>query len=111
MQCTILEYLAASRPARDELQMIMRKTHILLGDEVQMTSKPEVPSVAVSGVCAKAECAAIVYLDGMEGVPPDKFYILGSGTMETILNYEVVLHGVIDNGSEAVIIDEDSLCD
>ncbi|GBG64303.1 hypothetical protein CBR_g41222 [Chara braunii] len=107
MQCTILEYLATSRPPRDELQMITRKTRIPLGDEVQMTFKPEVPSVAVSGVCAKAERAATMYLDGMEGVPPHKFYILGSGTVETILNDEIVLHGVIDNGSEVVIIDKE----
>ncbi|GBG89306.1 hypothetical protein CBR_g49016 [Chara braunii] len=129
MQCTILEYLAASRPARDELQMITRKTRIPLSDEVQMASKQEVlpsvavsgviakaeraatvfllPFVAVSGVIAKAERAATVFLDGMEGVPPYKFYILGSGTVQTTLNDEVVLHAVIDNGSEAVIIDEE----
>ncbi|GBG73294.1 hypothetical protein CBR_g13013 [Chara braunii] len=108
MQCTILEYLAASRPARDELQMITRKTRIPLGDEIQMASKQEVlPSVAVSGVIAKAERATTMFLDGMEGVPPDKFYILGSGTIQTILNDEVVLHAVIGNGSEAVIIDEE----
>ncbi|GBG73387.1 hypothetical protein CBR_g16101 [Chara braunii] len=107
MQCTILEYLAASRPAGDELQIITCKTRIPLGDEVQMTSKPEVPPVAISGVCAKAERAATLYLDEMEGVPPDKFYILGSETVETSLNDEIVLHWVIDNGSEAVIIDEE----
>ncbi|GBG79970.1 hypothetical protein CBR_g30232 [Chara braunii] len=41
------------------------------------------------------------------GVPPDKFYILGSGAVETILNDGAILDAVIDNGSEAVIIDED----
>ncbi|GBG79900.1 hypothetical protein CBR_g30165 [Chara braunii] len=107
MQCTILEYLAASRPARDELQMITGKTRIPLNDEVQMATKQEeMPTVAVSSLVAKADRAATVFLDGMEGVPPDKFYILGSGTVQTTLNDEVVLHGVIDNGSEAVIIDE-----
>ncbi|GBG75766.1 hypothetical protein CBR_g21010 [Chara braunii] len=105
MQCSILEYLTASRPARDELQMITRKMHIPLGDEVQMTSKPEVPTVAVLGVSTKTERATIVYLDGMEGVPPDKFYIIGSGTVEIILNDEIFLQGVIDNDSKAVIID------
>ncbi|GBG73449.1 hypothetical protein CBR_g16164 [Chara braunii] len=108
MQCTILEYLAASRPARDELQMITRKTRVPLSDEVQMATKQEVLSfVAVSSVVVKADRAATVFLDGMEGVPPDKFYILGSGTFQTTLNDEVILHAVIDNGSEAVIIDED----
>ncbi|GBG71610.1 hypothetical protein CBR_g9026 [Chara braunii] len=108
MQCTILEYLAASRPARDELQMITRKTRIPLSDEVQMATKQEVlPSVAVSRVVAKADRAAMVFLDGMKGVSPDKFYILGSGTVQTTLNNEVVLHPVIDNGSEDVIIDEE----
>ncbi|GBG80873.1 hypothetical protein CBR_g31429 [Chara braunii] len=33
MQCCILEYLAASKPARDELQIIMRKTRIPLSEE------------------------------------------------------------------------------
>ncbi|GBG82621.1 hypothetical protein CBR_g34991 [Chara braunii] len=33
MQCSILEYLAASKPARDELQMITRKTRIPLSEE------------------------------------------------------------------------------
>ncbi|GBG79812.1 hypothetical protein CBR_g30075 [Chara braunii] len=50
---------------------------------------------------------ATVLLDGMEGMPPDKFYILGSGTVEAIIDDEAVLDAVIDNGSEAVIIDED----
>ncbi|GBG60937.1 hypothetical protein CBR_g16059 [Chara braunii] len=107
MQYSILEYLAALRPTRDELQMITRKTHIPLVDEVQMTSKLEVPIVTVSGVSAKAKRAATVYLDGMKGVPPDKFYILGSGTVEIILNDEIVLQGVIDNDSGAVITDEE----
>ncbi|GBG76226.1 hypothetical protein CBR_g21974 [Chara braunii] len=35
MQCSILEYLAASKPARDELQMITRKTRIPLSEEGQ----------------------------------------------------------------------------
>ncbi|GBG77315.1 hypothetical protein CBR_g23644 [Chara braunii] len=35
MQCYIFEYLAASKPARDELQMITRKTRIPLSEEVQ----------------------------------------------------------------------------
>ncbi|GBG90192.1 hypothetical protein CBR_g50373 [Chara braunii] len=107
MQCTILEYLAASRPAQDELQMITRKARIPLSDEVQMATKQEeIPAVAVSSVVAKADRAAMVFLDGMGGVPPDKFYVLGSGTVQTTLNDKVVLHAVIDNGSETVIIDE-----
>ncbi|GBG74099.1 hypothetical protein CBR_g17810 [Chara braunii] len=100
MQCTILEYLAASRPARDELQMITRKARIPLSDEVQMTTKQEeIPTVAVSSVVAKADRAATMFLDGIEGVPPDKFYILGSGTIQTTLNDEIVLHAVIDNAT------------
>ncbi|GBG71709.1 hypothetical protein CBR_g9121 [Chara braunii] len=107
MQCTILEYLAASRPARDELQMITHKTRIPLNDEVQMATKQEeIPTVAVSSMVAKADRAATVFLYGIEGVPPDKVYILGSGTVQTTLNDEVVLHAVIDNDNEAVIIDE-----
>ncbi|GBG65638.1 hypothetical protein CBR_g51938 [Chara braunii] len=35
MQCSILEYLAASKPARNELQMITWKTHIPLSEEAQ----------------------------------------------------------------------------
>ncbi|GBG68689.1 hypothetical protein CBR_g3231 [Chara braunii] len=37
----------------------------------------------------------------------DKFYILGSETVEAVLNDGAVLDAVIDNGSEAAIIDED----
>ncbi|GBG66709.1 hypothetical protein CBR_g68693 [Chara braunii] len=33
MQCSILEYLAASKPSRDELQMITQKTRIPLSEE------------------------------------------------------------------------------
>ncbi|GBG60777.1 hypothetical protein CBR_g12515 [Chara braunii] len=106
MQCSILEYLAASKPARDELQMITRKTRIPLSEEGQ-TPKAEASTVAVTGVTARADHIATVLLDGMEGVPPDKFYILGSGAVETIINGGAVLDAVIDNDSEAVIIDED----
>ncbi|GBG60901.1 hypothetical protein CBR_g16021 [Chara braunii] len=106
MQCSILEYLAASKPARDELQMITRKTRIPLSEEGQ-PPKAEASTVAVTGVTARADRMATALLDGMEGVPPDKFYILGSGAVETIINEEAVLDAVIDNGSEAVIIDED----
>ncbi|GBG87044.1 hypothetical protein CBR_g44501 [Chara braunii] len=107
MQCSILEYLAASKPSRDELQMITRKTRIPLSEEGQGAPKAEASTVAVTGVTARADRMATVLLDGMEGVPPDKFYILGSGPVETIINDGAVLDAVIDNGSEAVIIDED----
>ncbi|GBG68203.1 hypothetical protein CBR_g2755 [Chara braunii] len=50
--------------------------------------------------------AAEIYLDGMEGVSPDKFYIIGTRIVKTILNDEIVLQGVIGNGSEVVIINE-----
>ncbi|GBG92731.1 hypothetical protein CBR_g56893 [Chara braunii] len=107
MQCSILEYLAASKPARDELQMITRKTRIPLSEEGQGAPKAEASTVTVTGMTARADRMATVLLDGMEGVPPDKFYILGSGAVETIINEDAVLDAVIDNGSEAVIIDED----
>ncbi|GBG66066.1 hypothetical protein CBR_g55409 [Chara braunii] len=107
MQCSILKYLAASKPARDELQMITRKTRIPLSENDQRAPKAEASTVAVTGVTARADRMASVLLDGMEGVPPDKFYILGSGAVETIINDGAVLDAVIDNGSEAVIIDED----
>ncbi|GBG76858.1 hypothetical protein CBR_g23073 [Chara braunii] len=107
MQCSILEYLAASKPARDELQMITGKTRIPLSEEAQGGPKAEAPTVAVTGVTARADRIATVLLDGMEGVSPDKFYILGSGAVEAIINDGAVLDAVIDNGSEAVIIDED----
>ncbi|GBG91760.1 hypothetical protein CBR_g53613 [Chara braunii] len=107
MQCSILEYLAASKPARDELQMITRKTRIPLSEGGQGASKAEASTVAVTGVTARADRMATVLLDGMEGVPPDEFYILGSGVVEKIINDGAVLNAVIDNDSEAVIIDED----
>ncbi|GBG93185.1 hypothetical protein CBR_g60206 [Chara braunii] len=107
MQCFILEYLAASKPARDELQMITRKTRIPLSEEGQGAPKVEAPTVAVTGVTVTVDRMATALLDGMEGVPPDKFYILGSGAVETIINDGAILDVVIDNGNEAVIIDED----
>ncbi|GBG68205.1 hypothetical protein CBR_g2757 [Chara braunii] len=107
MQCSIQEYLAASKPARDELQMITRKTRIPLSEEGQGAPKAEASTVAVTGVTARADRMATVFLDGMEGVPPEKFYTLGSGAVETIINDGAVLDAVIDNGSENVIIDED----
>ncbi|GBG75190.1 hypothetical protein CBR_g19703 [Chara braunii] len=105
--CSILEYLAASKPARDELQMIMQKTRIPLSEEAQGGPKAEAPTIAVTGVTARADRMATVLLDGMEDVPPDKFYILGSGAVEAIINDGAVLDVVIDNGSEAIIIDKD----
>ncbi|GBG92957.1 hypothetical protein CBR_g57926 [Chara braunii] len=106
MQCSILEYLAASKPARDELQMITRKTRIPLSEEGH-APKAEASTVTVTGVTARADRMATVLLDGMEGVSLDKFYILGSRAVETIINEEAVLDAVIDNDNEAVIIDED----
>ncbi|GBG87019.1 hypothetical protein CBR_g44473 [Chara braunii] len=102
-ECSILEYLTASKPARDELQMITRKTRIPLSEEVPMTPKADAPTVTESEVTAtaRADRMATVLLDGMEGVPPNKFY------MEAIINDGAVLDAVIDNGSEAVIIAED----
>ncbi|GBG76602.1 hypothetical protein CBR_g22481 [Chara braunii] len=107
MQCSILEYLAASKPTRDELQMITRKTRIPLSEEGQGAPKAEASTVAVTGGTARADRMATVLLDGMKGVPPDKFYILGSGAVEMIINDGAILDAVIDNGSEVVIIDED----
>ncbi|GBG73659.1 hypothetical protein CBR_g17002 [Chara braunii] len=107
MQCSILEYLAASKPTRNELHMITRKTRIPLSEEAKGAPKAEAPTVAVTGGTARADRMATVLLDEMEGVPPDKFYRLGSGAVETIINDGAVLDAVIDNGSEAVIIDED----
>ncbi|GBG83622.1 hypothetical protein CBR_g37426 [Chara braunii] len=95
MQCSILEYLAASKPACDELQMITRKTRTPLSEETQVTSKADAPTVAVSEVTARADRMATILLDGIEGVPPDKFYILGSGTVEAVLNDGAVLDAVI----------------
>ncbi|GBG84084.1 hypothetical protein CBR_g37959 [Chara braunii] len=99
MQCSILEYLAASKSARDELQMITRNTRIPLSEEAQGAPKAETPTVAVTGVTARADRMAAVLLDGIEGVPPDKFYIHGSGAVETIINDGAVLDAVIDNGN------------
>eukprot|EP00896_Chara_braunii_P019828 GBG77704.1 hypothetical protein CBR_g24151 [Chara braunii] len=107
MQCSILEYLAASKPARDELQMITRKTRIPLSEEGLGAPKAEAPTVAVTGMTARADRMATVLLDGMKGVPPDKFYILGSGAVKTIINDGAILDAVIDNDSETVIVDED----
>ncbi|GBG65635.1 hypothetical protein CBR_g51518 [Chara braunii] len=105
-ECSILEYQAASKPARNELQMITQKTRIPLSEEAQGAPKAEAPTVAVTGVTARADRMATVLLDGMKGVPLDKFYILGSGAVEAIIN-GAKLDAVIDNGSEAVLIDED----
>ncbi|GBG92617.1 hypothetical protein CBR_g56522 [Chara braunii] len=107
MQCSILEYLAALKPARDELQMITRKTRIPLSEEGQGAPKAEASTVVVTGGTVRVDRMATVLLDEMEGVPPDKFYILGNGAVETIINDGAILDAVIDNGSEAVIIDED----
>ncbi|GBG90006.1 hypothetical protein CBR_g50099 [Chara braunii] len=52
MQCSILEYLAASKPARDELQMITWKTRIPLWEKGQGAPKAEASTVAVTGVTA-----------------------------------------------------------
>ncbi|GBG92933.1 hypothetical protein CBR_g57797 [Chara braunii] len=101
------EYLAALKPARDELQMISRKTRIPLSEEGQGAPKAEATTVAVTGVTARADRMATVLLDEMEGVPPDKFYILGSGAVETIINDGAIVDAVIDNRCEVVIIDED----
>ncbi|GBG77957.1 hypothetical protein CBR_g25887 [Chara braunii] len=70
------------------------------------SSLDDIDTVELSSVTAKADRAATMFLDGKEGVPPDKFYILGSGTVDVILNDEETLEGVIDNGSEVVIIDK-----
>ncbi|GBG73371.1 hypothetical protein CBR_g16086 [Chara braunii] len=101
------EMMSSMKERRLKLQVMMTKakTGKRKGKEpVTEESSSESESEEERG---PPQHATTVHLDRMEGVPPDKFYILGSGTVETILNDEVVLHGVIDNGSEAVIIDEE----
>ncbi|GBG90061.1 hypothetical protein CBR_g50154 [Chara braunii] len=112
MQCTLMEYLAASRAEWGKLQAMTRKTRIPLRDEILGGSATEPLVVAVSSVkteesILKEDRTVTVYLDGREGVAHEKFYILGSGVLDTILNDHVTLQGVINNGCEAIIIDEE----
>ncbi|GBG85223.1 hypothetical protein CBR_g39789 [Chara braunii] len=55
MQCSILKYLAASKSARDELQMITQKTRIPLSEEGEGAPKAQASTVAVTGVTARAD--------------------------------------------------------
>ncbi|GBG75196.1 hypothetical protein CBR_g19709 [Chara braunii] len=92
-------------PRKREVKKFLMKSS--LDDIDTVAPKADAPTVAVSEVTARADCMATILLDGMEAVPPDKFYILGSGAVEAILNDGAVLDAVIENDSEAVIIDED----
>ncbi|GBG75116.1 hypothetical protein CBR_g19629 [Chara braunii] len=108
MQCSIMEYLAASRAARDELQVITRKTCIPMGDEITGGPSIETPLVVVSGTMVeefvvREDRPVTVYLDGREGGTPNVFYVLGN----TVLNNQMTVQGVIDNGCEAIIIDDE----
>ncbi|GBG80785.1 hypothetical protein CBR_g31341 [Chara braunii] len=98
MQCTLLEYLAASKNAREDFLSITKKVRIPLagGPTVPGEGPPKEEVQAVR--LTMEEMPA----DLFSGVEPRKFYVLGSGHLwakESVKR----MRSLVDNGSESTV--------
>ncbi|GBG62667.1 hypothetical protein CBR_g31686 [Chara braunii] len=98
MQCTLLEYLAASKSVREELLIITRKVRVPLA---------VAPMVPVEDP-AKEEVRATRIT--MEELPANffsrkeakKLYVLGSGQLQAVVSGKK-MRALVDNGSESTV--------
>ncbi|GBG84265.1 hypothetical protein CBR_g38236 [Chara braunii] len=97
-ECTLLEYLAASKSVREELLNITRKVRVPLAGG---------PTVPVEGSTKEEVQASRIT---MEELPADffsceeakKFYVLASGQLQTVVSGKT-MSVLVDNGSESTV--------
>ncbi|GBG64068.1 hypothetical protein CBR_g40514 [Chara braunii] len=98
MQCTLLEYLAASKSARNELLSITKKVRIPpAGRPTGPGDGPAKEEVQSSRITME-ELPASFFLED-EG---KKFYVLGSGQLQAVVSGKK-MRGLVDNGSESTV--------
>ncbi|GBG80096.1 hypothetical protein CBR_g30463 [Chara braunii] len=98
MQCTILEYLATSKSAREELLSIIRKVRVPLA---------VAPTVLVEGPAKEEVQATRITMEELpvnffSGEEAKKFYVLGSGQLQAVVSGKK-MRALVDNGSESTV--------
>ncbi|GBG80990.1 hypothetical protein CBR_g31546 [Chara braunii] len=98
MQCTLLEYLAASKSAREELLSITRKVRVPLA---------VVPTVPVEGPAKEEVQATCITMEELpanffSGEEAKKFYVLESGQLQAVVSGKK-MRALVDNGSESTV--------
>ncbi|GBG81255.1 hypothetical protein CBR_g31927 [Chara braunii] len=98
MQCTLLEYLATSKSARDELLSITKKVRILLAGGPTVSgdgpAKEEVQSSRIT-----MEELPVSFFSEEE---IKKFYVLESGQLQTVVGGKK-MRALVDNGCESTV--------
>ncbi|GBG85253.1 hypothetical protein CBR_g39819 [Chara braunii] len=97
-ECTLLEYLAASKSVREELLSITRKVR------VQLAGGPTVP---VEGPTKEEVQASRITMEELpvnffSGEEAKKFYVLGSGQLQAVVSRKK-MRVLVDNGSKSTV--------
>ncbi|GBG73247.1 hypothetical protein CBR_g12965 [Chara braunii] len=98
MQCTLLEYLAASKSAKEELLSITRKVRVPLAGG---------PTVPVEGPAKEEVHTSLIIMEELpanffSGEEAKKFYALGSGQLQAVVSGKK-MRALVDNGSESTV--------
>ncbi|GBG74025.1 hypothetical protein CBR_g17736 [Chara braunii] len=98
MQCTLLEYLAVSKSAREEFLSITRKVIVLLAVG---------PMVPVEGPTKEEVQATRITMEELpanffSGEEAKKFYVLGSGQLQAVVSGKN-MRALVDNESESTV--------
>ncbi|GBG91718.1 hypothetical protein CBR_g53532 [Chara braunii] len=98
MQCTLLEYLAASKSAREELLSITRKVRVPLARG---------PTVPVEGPAKEEVQASRITIEELpanffSGEEAKKFYVVGSSQLQAVVSGKK-MRALVDNGSESTV--------
>ncbi|GBG81948.1 hypothetical protein CBR_g34131 [Chara braunii] len=98
MQCTLLEYLAASKSARDELLSITKKVRIpLAGGPTVPGDGPAKEEVQSSRITMEELPTSFFSEEEAK-----KFYVLGSGQLQAVVSGKK-MRALVDNGSESTV--------
>ncbi|GBG86174.1 hypothetical protein CBR_g41078, partial [Chara braunii] len=97
-ECTLLEYLAASKSAMEELLSITRKVR------VPIIGGPTVPveAQAKEGVQTSRITLEELPANFFSGEETKKFYVLGSGQLQAVVSGKK-MRALVDNGSKSTV--------
>ncbi|GBG90459.1 hypothetical protein CBR_g50804 [Chara braunii] len=98
MQCTLLEYVAASKSAREELLSITKKVRVpLAGGPMVPGDGPAKEEVQSSRITMEE-----LRTNFFSGEEAKKFYVLGSGQLQAVVSGKK-MRALVDNGSESTV--------
>ncbi|GBG77976.1 hypothetical protein CBR_g25907 [Chara braunii] len=98
MQCTLLEYLAASKSAREELLSITKKVRVPLARGPTVPGEGPAKEEVQSSRITMEELSANFF----SGEDAKKFYVLGSGQLHAVVSGKK-MRALVDNGSESTV--------